>query len=765
MSFRNPLFLIGRFLVILIALLWVVGNAQEARAQSATVRGFVTDESDGQALLGASVALVCDSVFVGGAATDRDGLYVISGVPAGRYTLRVSFIGFAPVIDTLDLDPGQIQTLNVALAPTQTELERVTVEEGRLAAIPAAGLESVGPSGLERVPSISADGDLAAYLTTLPGVVAVGDQGGQLFVRGGTASQNLILIDGIPVYQAFHLIGPSSIFPAHLVRQADVYAGGFPARYGERLSSVIDVQMRSGNKQRFAGTAFVDPLTASASVEGPILRDRLSLLASVRQSVIEHAAPTLVGRPLPFAFSDQFVKVHAALGKSSRVSVTFTHAKDRGTIGATESEPEANQITWENAALGGRYLLLPSALPLLAEVAFSASTFENAFEKTDQADQPERSASVSAFRSAVGLTYFLRAAEVRWGFFVQTSRLRYNLQGFFQNVDARTQYQTEGGGYLEAEVALRPTLRVHPGVRVITFPSSSRAYAEPRLRAAWDVGRGRISGAWGLYHQELAGLQDERDAGNVFTAWTPQPLAGATPRAMHAILGGSLRPKDALTLSAEGFYKRLTDLYIPEWNAFARFTTRLQRAEGDVLGLDLRAEVNLPAFYGFVGYGYSRTVYEASPVALALQPEGTSGTERFPPPHDRRHNLNVLGQITVAGFALSARWQFGSGLPYTRILGFDDWILLNGLVDVTEVDGAYRVIYDRRYRHRLPTYHRLDLMLERTFVLGKGARLTLKGGSINTYNRANLFYYDLFEFRRVNQLPLIPSLSVKLDLQ
>src|SRR5690606_24875027 len=146
------------------------------------------------------------------------------------------------------------------------------------------------------------EGDLATYLQTLPGVVTLGDRGGQLFVRGGTPSQNLVLIDGLLVYQPFHIIGFFSAFPQELVQSVDVYAGGFGPRYSGRVSSVIDVTMREGNKQRFEGAASVSPFLASARAEGPLRRGAVSFLASLRSSVIEPVAPTLIGQELPFQF-------------------------------------------------------------------------------------------------------------------------------------------------------------------------------------------------------------------------------------------------------------------------------------------------------------------------------------------------------------------------------------------------------------------------------------------------------------------------------
>ena len=163
--------------------------------------------------------------------------------------------------------------------------------------------------------------------------------------------------------------------------------------------------------------------------------------------------------------------------------------------------------------------------------------------------------------------------------------------------------------------------------------------------------------------------------------------------------------------------------------------------------------------YAYLGYGLSFVEYDAKGEVLQLW--YGEETLRFNPPHDRRHQVNALISGTVFGVDLSARWQFGSGLPFTRALGFDQFINPSGPIPVFEEPGQPRVIYERPFNGRLPTYHRLDLSAERTFDLGP-AELTAQLALINAYDRANLFYYDTFTLRRIDQLPIVPSFGLKL---
>ncbi len=209
----------------------VVGLAgfQQARAQNAVVRGFVTDAANGEALQGVNVVLENAAGDLRGVASTGDGIYGITRVPPGRYQLRASFIGFQTYVDTLDLSADERLTVNIALELDEAELDEIVVEgaEETGAARMTAGLQTVRPKDIELVPAPDVSGDLVTFLTTLPGVVTIGDRGGQLFIRGGEPSHNMVLIDGMYVHQPYHILGFYSAFPSDIIRQADVYTAGY----------------------------------------------------------------------------------------------------------------------------------------------------------------------------------------------------------------------------------------------------------------------------------------------------------------------------------------------------------------------------------------------------------------------------------------------------------------------------------------------------------------------------------------------------------
>ncbi|MAQ95502.1 hypothetical protein B1759_04700 [Rubrivirga sp. SAORIC476] len=750
-----------RSLVALTALLLATSSAW---AQTGGLRGFVTGADDGQPLIGATVLaapLAADGSLDGeprGAAADVDGLYVIPRLSVGRYLVRVSYVGYETEIDTLTIDAGPLRSYDVALRVETGGLE-VVVESERSTggARVTAGVQAIDPRDIDIVPAPDVSGDLASYLTTSPGVVTTGDRGGQLFVRGGEPSQNLVLLDGMALYQPFHVLGFYSAFPSDILAGADLYAGGFPARYGGQVSSVLDIQTRNGNKRQLAAAASVAPFVSAARVEGPIVQGTTSFVASGRVSVVEEGAARLVDRDLPFDFGDVFGKVHSVLTPNAQLSVQGIHTYDRGTIGEDVGGTVPEEVSYRNTAAGLRFLYLPNVSALRAEILVNASSLESDQGLDTLRNVPLRASSIGRINAETNLTFYLPSVDLKTGVFVRTNRLTSDLR--LVGGDNLREFYTEAGAYIEPELRLGG-LSVQGGVRVQSYPNDGRTYLEPRARIVWS-GRGQeISAAGGLYHQEVIGVNDRRDVANVFTAWT-RARSEEVPSAWHGIVGYRVTPTPWLELVAEGYYKYLQNLQVAEWTAFPRFSTGTQPADGEVYGLDTRVEVRAgDALYAYVSYGLSEVTYDAQGPNLELW----YGSEslRFNPPHDRRHQLNALVSTTVAGVDLSARFQFGSGLPFTRALGFDRFISPNTPPDVFETPGTSRVIYERPYNGRLPTFHRLDLSADRTFTLRSGLDLTAQLALINAYDRANVFYYDTFTLQRVDQLPLIPSFGLKI---
>lgn len=728
-------------------------------AQSAAVEGRVTDAVTNEPLKGATVTLEAAGSPRTGTATDDTGRFIFDRVPAGQHFLRASHVGYEAFTDTLTLEPGEHKTIDVALAPRSTRLGELVVG-GNIEPVTheGAGFVTISPAALDRIPMPDVGGDLVSYLVTLPGVVTTGDRGGQLFIRGGTPAQNLVLIDGMPVYQPFHIVGFYSAFPAEIVARTDVYAGGFGARYGGRLSSVIDVTTRNGNKERVVGAASIAPFLSSLRLEAPLVPGKLSVVANARESIIERLSPELLGETLPFRFGDRFIKTHAFLNRTSSFSATYLHTFDEEHADVA-GEP-AVRSRWQNDVVGGQYVYLPTEYPILTRLSLYSSRLENSYRPLNAL---ARNASAQSFNAEIAFSYLFGRDQIDFGISAGANRFEYNLG---RRNDPVIESVSEGGGYLDVRLHPFRSLRIEPGIRLSAFSSDIGVATEPRLRAEWrpdgPSGRHRISTAWGVYHQQIVGLYNLADVSEVFIAWAPGPSHERVPRARHFLAGYEYQFKSWLRLIVEGYTKGFDRLIFARYSNEPDTPVLMDRIGGYARGLDLRIELARAPLFLYAGYGLATVVYRQTEAGTSGDPLALPAS--FSPPHDRRHHVNLIGHLEVGRFNLSARWQLGSGRPFTRIVGFYEAIdrLPPGAGFHTR-PGTTRLSYGTPFDARLPVYHRLDVTVERTFELNR-FRLTLHAGAVNVYDRKNLFDFDLQTQQRVDQLPFIPSAGIQVEV-
>lgn len=714
--------------------------------QQAAIQGIIAETNTGRPLQDVAVTLEAGGKVTYGVFTNEHGVYRLNGVQPGTYTLRSKLIGYESHTQKVTLKAGQRLTVSFRVKQAPVALQGMVVRPQQGAAVKQLGREVVTPREIRAVPVPGGSGDLASYLQTLPGVVTTGDRGGQLYVRGGLPAGNEVLVDGIPIFEPFHILSFFSVFPEDLVSSADFYAGGFGARYHGRTSSVLDVHLREGDPNGFRTTASASPFLASAVVEGPA--GGATWLASVRHSLIQQTSPSLLGTPEPVSFQSELLKMTS--GHDYRCSLLAMHTSDRGQI-----DPQVKQsyVSWNNKLVGLKCVTLrPNGQRVEANWSYSGSS-----SAAVTYGASKLTSSIWRVQNDTHASDVFGGIPVEGGYEVYVQVMDYDLSDLFADQAKKSDGIFGASVYGEAELPIGSNLDVKPGVVLVAAPYSG---VEPRLRASWTpfgTSGGTLQGALGIYRQSVVGTSDMRDVGSVFTAWMSAP-DGKPLQALQAILGWQQSLGGGFNGSVEGYYKDLKNIPVPVWQSVAEFTTTLGRADGTVYGADARIELTRPHFYGFIGYGYNWTLYRAAQAAFADwfgQP-----VQSYHPAHDRRNQVNALATVDLGQFKLSARWQFGSGLPYTQPLGFDEGFdFSNGLYDVHKDLGTTRLVLNKPFTARMPAVHRLDVSIERYFDLSAG-RLTLQAGAVNAYDRRNMFYYDLFTGHRLDQLPLAPYLSV-----
>lgn len=724
----------------------------------ATLRILLISDEDGNPIIGASVTLTepDGDQFLHAGTTNNDGFREFSGIEPGEYRLEISYIGFETHSEIISLEPGDLKVNRVTLYPDPAQLDEVVIEEERRVTTGQVGVRSITSVEVDRVPTPGPGGDLASYIQTLPGVVMSGDRGGELHIRGGTPAQNHVRVDNLPITKPFHISNLFSAFPEEAIQNVDMYAGGFGAEYMGATSSVIDVSLRPGNMREYSGSAAYSPYLISVQGEGPIQTDRQSLMVMGRHSVIEQSAPHLTGEEVPLQFYDVLAR-YSLQTDIMNCSATGMHTYDRGEI-----NPDRDiQLAWTNTVLGARCLGFDERFDQPFDVTLGYSGFQN-IEGT--MDDPERSSSVHQlffemkhehtylglpFDYHLGLNFSSYSAEMGERFTT------------FENFQLYPMHVQTG---VSVDWSPLEVLTIRPSFGTqVTSQNVSEPSFEPRLRVSYQpdgTNNQEISMAVGRYHQFVSGITDERDAGTVFTVWNPINRGDPLPGATHYILGYEQRIGQRFRANIEGYYKNHQNIPVSKWTPEARLSLETTQAKGQTYGFDARVEYDRYPFFFYVGYGWGKVKYEAVSDDLgAWIEEPVFG---YNPAHDRRHQLNVVSSYNLAGYTLNVRWEFGSGNPYTRVYGYDLSLVLPDQHPLRD-PGTAMTLYNEPYNDRLPSYHSLDISLERTFQLSALTSLDLQIGTLNAYDRSNIFYFDLNSLQRVDQTPLLPYASMQVN--
>ncbi|MEN8731413.1 MAG: TonB-dependent receptor, partial [Bacteroidia bacterium] len=344
--------------LIILALVGI--SALSAIAQNATLRGFVYNEDNGEPLVS---ALVTFKSIKQGAYSDEGGLYAIPSIPAGKYTVVVTLVGHDTATADVELSEGQVVAQNFYLNTTSNALGTVKVSAEKIRKSKEINISktTIKPVQLTRIPSVGGEPDLVQYLQVLPGVVFSGDQGGQLYIRGGSPIMNRVMLDGLTIYNPFHSIGLFSVFDSDILKSVDVYSAGFNSEYGGRISAIVDVKTRDGNKKRLAGKINASPFSSKFLIEGPLKKyepekGSSSFIVSYKNSYLNRTAPIVypyaANGNLPYSFSDLYSKISFNSAKGSNISFFGFDYTDNVNFEQSAS------YNWTSSGLGTKFLLV-----------------------------------------------------------------------------------------------------------------------------------------------------------------------------------------------------------------------------------------------------------------------------------------------------------------------------------------------------------------------------------------------------------------------
>ncbi len=755
-------------------------KAQESR-RTGVVAGRVVDSATGQTRAGASVSVAGTTR---GVIADSLGRFAIDGLAPGRVVLQARLLGYATTEQRVTIVANDTARVEIRLAQSAVVLGAMRTEARPLdrelfESKPNVGTVSITARAAEGVPKFG-EPDVMRVVQLLPGVEARNDFSTGLNVRGGEADQNLILMDGYPIYNPFHLGGLFSTFIDPMVGDITLMTGGFPARYGGRLSSVLEVNSAEEARSGLHGSAEVSVLASTLQLGGAFAGGKGTWSVGGRRTYADKFVELISTNELPYHFRDE--QAHASYAFTPTTKFSFTLYDGRDALDAniasfgdsTSTNPSGGTFSfgWGNT-VGGATLSHSYARPNNAGV--SRLLFGNS-------GTVEQRASISHFSTRLdlgggaltlnnvvtdarvggSLTTHTTAHDRTYGYEVGQYRISYLANSPQTGTLLYDLSQRPVAGSVFIDDLWRPNSRwlIETGLRGDALSGRSWAALSPRLSAKFFVDSNfALTGAVGRFEQWTHSLAREDIPVRLFDFWLASDSVIPVSSAWHYIAGMERWFGTSRLARVEGFYKRYGTLLEsnPQEDPGMR-GDEFFPVQGNSYGVDvLLRQFDTPnhRFSGWVSYTYA--------VAARIQ-----DTLRYFPGHDRWHDINIVGTWRLKNYLFGARFGYATGTPYTDIVGeivrrvYDPGTNAYGTrggSSQTEFVGG------PRNAARLPTTQRLDLDVSRTYHV-RGATIAPYLSVVNAYDAKNVFLY-VFNYEKapptreaISQFPLLPSAGV-----
>lgn len=751
----------------LITMICLLTAMLSVSAQS-TIKGFVYDASSGEPVGYCPVVLQGTSY---GAMTESSGNFIMDKIPNGTYVLVVNFLGYDTYRDTIEVQ-GRTVIKRYMIQPSKVSLDEVQVsgaadrqiQETRSAVI------SITPKEISKMPAIGGQPDFAQYLQVLPGVISTGDQGGQLYVRGGTPIQNMLLLDGMIVFNPFHSIGLFSVFDMDIMSSADIYTGGFGAEFGGRISSVMNIKTRDGNKKRISGKIDLSNIGAQVLLEGPIVKlkdDRktsLSFILSGKGSYLAQAAKVFYPyvkneSGLPYNFMDIYGKLTLASQGGSKFNIFGFNFMDK------VDYTSALQYSWNNWGIGANFLIVPGQANTTIEGTFAYSDYESKIN--DPAYQTEGEYSkytrTGGFNFNLVFNYYVGRSVLNIGINAVGFNTVYKYWTKYGNKEYPKDYTTDLSLFVKYKYNYKNILLIEPSFRLQYYTSLSKVSPEPRLAIKYNITKNiRLKLSGGMYSQNYISVTSDRDVVNLFYGYVSSPsslnIASVLPNGKtaknrlqtseHAVLGLELDVLKYTSINVEGYYKHFSQIIsVNRYLVDEQNDDLFMWEQGHAYGGDISIKFEYKGLYlwGVYSLGWVKR---------------TDPKVTYAPNFDRRHNINILASYAFGkrrSWQIDLRWNFGSGFPFTQTQAFyPNLVPSTGIGDdIIQANEDLDFVLDDLNGGRLPNYHRLDFGVKKKFFIGERHSIEVSASLTNVYNYSNVFYVNRITNDVVYQLPFL----------
>ena len=700
------------------------------KAQTSIISGFVSDSSSGEALIGANVFLRETGQ---GMATDINGYYIIQDIVPGNYTIMVSYIGFDMYKQETRLNDDESRKININLVEQVVQLTEIEVTAEKLHRknnIQPSKI-NLSPRMMKAAPAL-AEPDLFRTIQSLPGVLTTSEFSTGLVIRGGNTDQNLIMLDGITVYNPSHLGGVFSNFIVDGVKEAELIKGAYNAEYGGRLSAVLNVISREGNKNKFKGKVNLSLLSAQTTLEGPFYKGAWVL--SGRRTYFDLVLPKVLPDNInvnipPYYFYDIQSHVFSDITSKDRISLSYYSGIDDLLFDTFGLDGQ-----WGNNTVSGHYRRVFSER-LVGNILIANSRFftefglggDNGLVSYNEIDDKTLSADFSWFKSS--------NSTLKFG--AQLKKLGFEYTNKFQD---STQFQIkteplEFAQYIKLKYKSNNLFIIEPGLRLNlydVYPDS--LFPDLRLGLKYIITDNRyLNFSVGNYHQFISTFQDDFNP-SILDNWIAADTSVSPGKSMQVVLGYEEYIKNMYKIQVEGYYKDLKNLLTYEEKrstsdapvsdeSLANIVTP---ADGYAYGFELFGQKMSGKLSGWVAYTYSVS-------RKIMNSIYADGEQEYYTNWDRTHAFSVLGNYQF-NKKWETNWRFAlqSGQAYTPIMGY----YVQKFPESPE--ELFRTIPGTRNSGRYEPYSRLDIGVVYHAKIGK-TNVDFFFQIINTLNRSNTF--------------------------
>ena len=772
-------------------------------AQHYTISGYVTDAIADETMIGATLY---DHTSGNGTVTNTYGFYSLT-LPAGEVELTASYVGYAPQIKRFALICDTI--VNIAMH-THSELDEVTIVGNRLdLGVRGSQMSAVDIpiAQIKAVPAMFGETDVLKVLQLLPGVQSGTEGSAGLYVRGGSPDENLMLLDGVPVYNVNHMFGFFSAFNPDAIKNVTLYKGSFPAHYAGRLSSVVDVRMKEGDMHHFHGNVHVGAVSSKFSFEGPLWKGKTSFNISGRRTYSDlftnaalwymtHIQDDETNYGAGYYFYDLNVKVNHKFSDRDRLYLSHYMGDDEIYFSITEADTKEyrndSRLSWKwgNIVSAARWnhVITPQMF-LDASVSYTQYRHKigMGFDEKDKINNFNYKAQLdmkSGIYDLTGKTELHYSPtpqhDMRMGVAYTHHTFRPDVMTMSEKngKDDNTQQigepdilAHETQVYVEDDITLTDMVKLNAGLNYSTFTVNGKFYhaLEPRLSSRLLITDNFSLKAGYAYMTQYVHLLSNSSISLPTDLWVPV-TENILPEHSHQVAGGLYYELEGLCdLSAEGYYKRLSNLLeYREGSSFLTGTTswesKVAMGDGWSYGLELMAQRSVGKFTGWIAYTWSKTMRQFNREGHII-----NNGRPFHAKYDRRHDVNITASYKLNDrIDLSATWVYATGNCGTLYTHYYE--------DQPHTPEEYTGTigyFENRNNYRLEPYHRLDIGVNfhKQFKRLPGVKRTINLSIYNTYNNMNpfmVYLYDGYDFdaqkhyrtlRKVTIFPIIPSFS------